>query len=227
MNILLKKCREAIKANLIPGLLLQALALAIVIGYYQVPYVHQLCEQLSELKLRHGKLFAGISTSLAGGVIPVAFLILTKRIPRHRAVQNALFYTIFWLWKGVEIDVFYAYQAQWFGDDPTFKAISLKVLVDQFIWNPIYAAPCIALVYFWRDCSFSFRRFKKELSRDMFFVKIPTLLVSTWMVWIPMCAIIYSLPTTLQVPLFNVVLCFFVLLVNIICDEKTLEEDLA
>ena len=161
---------------------------------------------------------------MAGGVIPVAFLILTKRISREKALASTIFYSCFWFWKGIEIDFFYRYQAIWFGDEATFKVIASKVLFDQFVWNPVYAAPCIALCYFWMDCGFSFKRFKKELSREMFTLKIPSLLVSTWVVWFPMCAIIYSLPTLLQVPLFNIVLCFFVLLVNIICEDQSSEE---
>jgi FtsH-binding integral membrane protein len=39
------------------------------------------------------------------------------------------------------------------------------------------------------------------------------LLVATWGVWVPAVAVIYLLPTALQLPLQNVVLCFFTLLV--------------
>ena len=35
------------------------------------------------------------------------------------------------------------------------------------------------------------------------------------MVWTPATAIVYSLPTALQIPLFNLTLCFFVLLVSV------------
>ena len=221
---LLKKCGKGIKANLIPGVVLQLFGLAVVIGYYNVPYVYTLCEQLSAFKQQYGILFSAVSTCIAGGLIPVVFLILTKHIPPHKAVKTFIFYIVFWLWKGAEIDVFYGLQAVWFGDVASFKVISYKVLVDQLIWSPLYAAPCISLVYFWMDCNFSFSRFKKEINRDMFLLRIPTVVVSTWVVWFPMCAIIYSLPTPLQVPLFNIALCFFVLLVSIICDDTPHDE---
>lgn len=212
------------KANFVPGLVLQTLGLLIVLGYYNIPYMQDLCQRLSILKEESGIIFSGISTCIAGGVIPVLFLISTKRIPREKALASAIFYICFWFLKGLEIDIFYSYQAIWFGNEATFGVIANKVLVDQFIWNPVYAAPCIALCYFWMDCGFSFKRFKLEIDRSMFTLKIPALLVSTWVVWFPMCAIIYSLPTPLQVPLFNIVLCFFVLLVNIICDDETTKD---
>ena len=37
-------------------------------------------------------------------------------------------------------------------------------------------------------------------------------LIAMWFLWIPVTACVYSLPATLQMPLFNVVLCFWSLL---------------
>jgi hypothetical protein len=42
---------------------------------------------------------------------------------------------------------------------------------------------------------------------------VPTLL-ATWAVWIPVVAIIYSLPLALQFPLFSLALTFWVLLLT-------------
>jgi hypothetical protein len=39
-------------------------------------------------------------------------------------------------------------------------------------------------------------------------------LLGIWVVWIPATSIIYSLPLPLQIPLFNLVLCFYVLTVS-------------
>jgi len=39
-------------------------------------------------------------------------------------------------------------------------------------------------------------------------------LVATWAVWIPLMAIIYSLPAALQFPLFSLALTFWVLLLT-------------
>jgi hypothetical protein len=40
--------------------------------------------------------------------------------------------------------------------------------------------------------------------------------MSTWAVWIPAVTIIYCLPAPLQIPLFNLVLCFWVLVLSFI-----------
>jgi uncharacterized membrane protein YccC len=42
---------------------------------------------------------------------------------------------------------------------------------------------------------------------------VPTLL-ATWVVWVPLMAIIYSLPYPLQFPLFSLALTFWVLLLT-------------
>jgi hypothetical protein len=44
--------------------------------------------------------------------------------------------------------------------------------------------------------------------------------VTTWVVWIPGTAIIYSLPSPLQIPLFNLTLCFFVILVSVFSQKN-------
>lgn len=68
----------------------------------------------------------------------------------------------------------------------------------------------------WKDCDFSFARLKAELGWDFVTFRVPSVLCSTWMVWVPAVSLIYSLPSTLQIPLFNLVLCFFVLILSFI-----------
>ena len=51
-------------------------------------------------------------------------------------------------------------------------------------------------------------------------LEVARLLLSTWLVWIPATAIIYSLPSALQVPLFSLTLCFFVLLVSVFSADQ-------
>lgn len=47
-------------------------------------------------------------------------------------------------------------------------------------------------------------------------IRIPCGLVSTWVVWVPATSLVYTLPSPLQIPLFNLVLCFFVLLLSFV-----------
>jgi hypothetical protein len=51
---------------------------------------------------------------------------------------------------------------------------------------------------------------------------VPTLL-ATWAVWIPLMAIIYSLPLALQFPLFSLALTFWVLLLTYMTSSFTMK----
>ena len=57
---------------------------------------------------------------------------------------------------------------------------------------------------------------KVTLERNAFLAPVPVTLMSTWAVWIPAVTIIYCLPAPLQIPLFNLVLCFWVLVLSFI-----------
>jgi hypothetical protein len=57
---------------------------------------------------------------------------------------------------------------------------------------------------------------RSKLGFDFITFSVPVTLMSTWAVWIPAVAIIYCLPPPLQIPLFNLVLCFWVLVLSFI-----------
>ena len=105
------------------------------------------------------------------------------------------------------------------------KQDARKVLLDQFVYNTFWAAPVAALAFLWKESAFSWRAMTSKLDFDFFTFSIPVTLMSTWAVWIPAVAIIYCLPPPLQIPLFNLVLCFWVLVLSFIskrpADEST------
>jgi hypothetical protein len=54
---------------------------------------------------------------------------------------------------------------------------------------------------------------------------MPSIIISIWAVWIPTVSIVYSLPLALQFPLFNIVLCFWSLMLTTLSKEKVDEPD--
>jgi hypothetical protein len=56
-------------------------------------------------------------------------------------VARFCFYAGFMGYRGMEVDAFYRLQGYIFGEGNDFWTIFIKVVVDQFVWNPIYAAP--------------------------------------------------------------------------------------
>jgi len=84
--------------------------------------------------------------------------------------------------------------------------------VDQFIYNPLFAAPCTAILYDWKNRGYGLHSlggyFTARYYRN---VVVPTLF-ATWGVWIPIVSILYSLPSLLQIPLFGLALSMWVML---------------
>ena len=204
------------KQNALPGLALWILALLLVCADWLSPSAHTVFASVGMWKNRYGLAFSATSTALFGGVVPFLLLLVSGRIRRHPLAAELAFYTLFWAYKGVEVDLFYRLQAHLFGSHATPGTIVRKVLVDQFIYNPIWAAPTSALAFMWKESSFSWKAMKSRLGFDFMTFTVPVTLMSTWAVWIPAVAIIYCLPAPLQIPLFNLVLCFWVLVLSFI-----------
>lgn len=212
---------ESVRANLIPGLALWGVGLAVVLVYYFVPAAGGFFEKIIDLKERYGYLYSAVATAIFGGLIPFLYLLWSGQVPRASTLSWGLFFVIYWTTRGVEVDALYRLQAWRFGNDAEWKTISMKVFVDQFIYCPIWSAPLTAICYGWKDAGFSWKAYRPNLNRRFFLFDIPSVLLSIWIVWIPATAIIYSLPLGLQIPLFNLVLCFFVLLISVLDQGET------
>ncbi len=206
--------KNAFRENLIPGLAIQVFALLLVGSYYLVPPVNAFWNSLATYKSSYSLLFAMGSTALFGGLIPFIYQYLSGKAARGGIAANVLFVLIFWAWKGGEVELFYRFQAWLFGDACTVGTIAAKMVFDQFVYNPVWAAHTVAIGLLWQHCGFDFRATARELKNNYWGVQFPGVLISTWLVWIPAVSIIYCLPQSLQVPLFNLVLCFFVLLAS-------------
>ena len=204
------------KQNALPGLALWVLALLLVAADWLSPSAHAVFQSVGLWKSRYGFAFSATTTAFFGGAVPFLFLLVTGRIRRNRWAAELAFYTLFWAYKGVEVDLLYRLQSHLFGDHAAPGTIVRKVLVDQFIYNPIWSAPISALAFMWRESSFSLRAMKSRLGFDFVTFSVPVTLMSTWAVWMPAVTIIYCLPAPLQIPLFNLVLCFWVLVLSFI-----------
>jgi hypothetical protein len=204
------------RRNALPGLALWSLALLLVLADQVVPSARAAFENVAGWKLRYGLAFSAVTTALFGGVVPFVFLLATGRIRRARMAPELAFYLLFWAYKGLEVDLFYRLQSQIFGDQGTAGVVVRKVLVDQFVYNPLWAAPTSALVFLWKEELFSFRGLRARLGPEFLTFSVPVTLLSTWTVWLPAVAIIYCLPSPLQIPLFDLVLCFWVLVLSFI-----------
>jgi hypothetical protein len=213
---LLSPALRGVRANLVPGLVLQCFALAIVLGYFGVAAIGTALDVVGAIKERLGYLYSSLATALFGGVIPFCVLLASGKVARGRAGRELLFYVTFWAWKGAEVDALYRAQALWFGHEASAVVMVQKTLVDQFVYNPLWAAPTQTIFFLWKDSGFSFGQLEARLAQQSLKTRVLVVLLSTWVVWIPAVGIIYSLPSALQLPLFNLVLCFWCLLLSFV-----------
>src|SRR5256714_14973944 len=207
---------EAARANAVPALVIQAIMLALLIAYYTDHRVSSALAGLAEFKRAHGLLFVIVASITAGALIPELFLILffQRGRPNSRNLRNLLFTVPVWGFDGSLVDLLYRSEAAWFGDVVTLPVVAAKICVDQFGYNPFFAAPFGVLTYEWKNNGVSLRPLRQLFRVAHYRGKIIPTLLATWAVWIPLMAIIYSLPLALQFPLFGLALSFWVLLLT-------------
>ena len=207
---------EAARANAVPALIIQVFMLALLIAYYTNHRVSSALAGLAEFKRAHGLLFVIVASITAGALIPELFLILffQRGCPTLRNLRNLLFTVPVWGFDGTLVDLLYRSEAAWFGDVVTLPVVAAKICVDQFGYNPAFAAPFGVLTYEWKNNGISAEPLRQLFTISHYRDKIIPTLLATWAVWIPLMAIIYSVPLALQFPLFGLALSFWVLLLT-------------
>ncbi len=204
---------DGARANLGPGLVLQALALALVLGYYFAPGVAESLRGLTALRDRWGVLYSMGATALAGGLIPWLYLRLAPATRSRYDRRQAVGLTVFWALKGIEVHLLYAGLARLFGSEPSVATVVFKSVVDQFIYGPLWAVPGMWLGYQFIEHHFDFHPVWAKIRRGGWYGRdlLPVYLANLG-IWLPTVALIYVLPVPLQLPMQNIVLCFFTLL---------------
>ena len=207
---------QAARANAVPAFIIQTIMLALLIGYYASPYVAGALNRFAQYKREHGLAFVLLASITAGALIPELFVILffQRGRPHRGNLRNLLFTVPVWGFDGSLVDLLYRSEAAWFGDVVSLPVVAVKICVDQFGYNPFFAAPFGVLTYEWKNNGVSLRPVRELFTREHYRGKIIPTLVATWAVWIPLMAIIYSLPLALQFPLFGLALSFWVLLLT-------------
>ncbi len=207
---------EAARANLVPALFIQALMLALLLAYYFSPAAHRALETLASFKARHGWPFVITASIMAGAILPELFLILFFQRARltRRNLRNLLFTIPIWAIDGSIVDLLYRGEAALLGNVVTVPVVIGKICIDQFGYNPFFADPFGVLTYEWKNSGFTLESLRRAFTWTHYREKIIPTLCATWAVWIPLMAIIYSLPLALQFPLFSLALTFWVLLLT-------------
>ena len=202
---------HAARANLIPGLLVQ-FAMAAVLGayYFYAPAQARLAE-LALLKERWGYGFACVSGMLAGAVLPelLAIAVFQRGRVNLKNLKNLLFGALYWGTQSMMVDGFYRLQAVMFGTHVDLLTVAKKVMVDQFLYTPLYAVPFAMACFEWRNNGYRFEGMRRVLTLRFYKQTTFPAVVAAWGVWIPVVCMVYSLPSLLQIPLFSLALTFW------------------
>ena len=201
------------RANLVPGLALQAAAVALVLAYYRWPAAQAVLRQATELRGQFGVLFPIAITTLCGGVIPFLYLRAQPATREAHPWGDLRFFMIYWAYRGFEIDLLYRVLAHTVGTGHDVGTLVAKVMIDQFVYCPLVAVPGMVLAFGWRAEGYSWSRLRARMRGRFLRHEILPLFIANCAVWIPAVSAIYALPLPLQLPLCNVVLCFYTLLV--------------
>src|SRR5438309_5865401 len=195
--------------------------LALLIAFYTSRSVSTVLSQLAEFKRAHGLAFVIIASVSAGALIPELFLIIffQRGRPKGRNLRNLLFTIPVWGFDGALVDLLYRGEAALLGDVVTLPVVAAKICIDQFGYNPFFAVPFGVLTYEWKNSGVSMHAVRELVTWKHYRNKIIPTLLATWAVWIPLMAIIYSLPLALQFPLFGFALSFWVLLLTYMTNQ--------
>jgi len=190
--------------------------LALAIAYYTSPGTAAALGHLAEYKRAHGLSFVIIASVVGGALIPEIFLILffQRGRPHVGNLRNLGFTIPVWGFDGSLVDLLYRAEAHWLGDVATVPVVLAKICIDQFGYNIFFAAPFGVLTYEWKNNGISVGPVRDLFTWPHYRDKIIPTLLATWAVWIPLMAIIYSLPLALQFPLFILALSFWVFLLT-------------
>jgi hypothetical protein len=207
---------QAARANARPALIIQASMLGVLLAFHASPAVANWLNQLAEYKRNQGLLFVIGAAVAAGALVPEIFLILffQSARPDRRNLRNLLFTVPVWGFDGALVDLLYRGEAALLGDVTALPVVAAKICLDQFGYNVFFAAPFGVLTYEWKNNGVSLRPVRDLFTWNHYRDKIIPTLIATWAVWIPLMAMIYSLPLALQFPLFALALSFWVLLLT-------------
>lgn len=215
----LRLAATAARANLLPGLLLQAVLLVFLAAYAWHAPTRAVLEQIAAVKHQSGYAFSFVAYVLSAALLPEILkvaLLQRGRVTRGNAFDLLTGIPLWGTW-GMIVDAFYRLQGGWFGDGSGLWVVLVKVLIDQFLFSPFFGTPLLSAVFHWRDARFSRAVWRRDVfTRRFVFERVFPVQVAGWIVWIPAVSLVYFMPPALQLPVASLIQCFWVLLFTFI-----------
>lgn len=190
---------DAVAKNWRPFVAIQVACVLLVIGYYTLPAVQQVCAFLAKLKVEGGLPFAAISVAVAAVAIPEVARRLT-RVARDKPLTWAdlCFQVGYFAVLGLALNALYRGLGLWLGDEPSPVVVLEKLLFDMIAFSGLFSMPLAVVLFAWRDADFHLSGVRPLLQDGGFLGRYVPLLITCWGFWTPVMACLYSLPVDLQ-----------------------------
>jgi hypothetical protein len=195
----------ALKENWIAGIIIWACGATIVTLYYHGNSLKNIAENILVLRGEMGLLFPILTMMIFGAVLPSLTQMLISPSDRMAALKRLPLLMPFWAYRGMEVEFFYRFQAWFWGNDSGFVTVACKVFTDMFVYTPVITIEMLYLRWVSRRVG--------ELSQSEIIAPngwyrkfIVPMLVADWALWIPAVTLVYMMPLPLQLPLANLIL---------------------
>ena len=214
---------RAARANLLPGLLLQALMLCFLAAYLLHDGTHAFLTRVGEVRQEMSYGFSLATYIVSGALFPELLRIVFFQKGHLLRANLWNFFTAAPLWAGLGmlVDFFYRCQNEWFGTGNAWQIIAAKVLVDQFLYSPFLANPIASAYLAFRASGLNAATAREVFSWNFVVEKMLPTQIAGWAVWIPGVCLVYFMPPLLQLPTAVLIHCFWVLLLTSLHERES------
>jgi len=220
----------AARANILPAIGLQSVALFLLWAFHFWPAARAIFEQVAAWKQATSFLFSFVTSALAGGLLPFALQRFQSGAHRRMTLAALPELLISWGARGCLVDAFYRLQAFLWGDNAQPLTIAIKIFCDLMLFSPLVAAPTIALMFSWADSDRQPARFREVFADGIlkWFVRdVWPLARMAWLIWLPALVVIYALPAGLQFPVQVIIQCLWALILVVLTDKTQTQKSQA
>jgi hypothetical protein len=208
----LHRVGAALRANLIPGVLLWCGLTVLLFTYHLSAAFQELLGEWGRVKAAWGYPFSFFSYVVFAVLVPEALSHLLRRQPwTHQATRDALYAALVFGSIGVTVDMLYTAQIAMFGEGSDPATMVKKMLFDQFVYSPLSNFAIVAL-FAWREGEFKLSALRHFGTREYFSQQYLPVLIAMWCVWIPGVLVVYFMPSDLQFPVVSLILVFWILI---------------
>ncbi len=217
----IQQIKLAFKTNFKPGIILWILMVLFFVAYATNTAFSEGLGKVSALKKSVGYPFSFGVYVLFAALMPETLKIIFFQKGRMviKNFHNLIFAGLIFGVLGIITDIFYSYQALWFGEATNFRTIFYKGFVDMGIFSPI-ANFSLSSIFFLRENGFKSEILKKLMTTNFALFNVLPVIAAGWCIWIPGVTLIYSMPTELQLLVASLILCFWVLIFSFVVGQK-------